>query len=363
MKILHLDSGRDWRGGQQQVAYLVRGLLNAGAQQHLIVRQSERVEARLRSLPVARSTLPFKSEWDIRSILRLAGVIRRFQPDIVHAHDSRTLGQAAVLRGLGRFSHLVGSRRVAFPIQGNPLWRWKYQRSPDKIIAVSRYVQDSLLAAGVSSNKIAVVYDGLEIPPLPEMDEWKIVRRCLGIEDNEWVIGAVGQFTSEKGHEVLLRGFRRILQDCPDARLVLVGDGPLEARYLDLIRELALGEKVILVGNRPDLVDILPAFDLFVLPSLQEGLGSILLLAMALQVPVCASQTGGIPELVADKVTGFLFRPGDPSHLVSVVLEAMRSSDLRRVCASNARNRVLSQFSAERMVAETLEIYINVLGS
>jgi glycosyltransferase involved in cell wall biosynthesis len=181
------------------------------------------------------------------------------------------------------------------------------------------------------------------------------------VEAEACLIGCVGQFVAEKGHEFLIRAFAHIRQVIPPAILMLIGDGELKGEYRMLIQELGLEGKVLLQGFVPDLGLVLPALDLFVFPSLHEGLGSSLLAAMACEVPICASRTGGIPEIIEDGITGYLFNPGDVAAITQSVLEALqspqRTCDLAKAAAKTATQR----FSVAHMVEATREVYANVL--
>ncbi|PYV44194.1 MAG: hypothetical protein DMG06_07505 [Acidobacteria bacterium] len=363
MKVLHLDSGMDWRGGQQQVYFLATGLKKLGVEQRLVLRKGGELAARVHRLELAASALPLSSEWAPNSCFQLAKIVRRFSPDIIHAHDSRTLGLAAALKVFGGKWKLLAARRVAFSMGKNPFSKFKYQRKVDKIIAVSRFIRDLLIREGINPGRIVVIYDGYDLELMDSRFDRAAARRHLGVGQDEFVIGCVGKFSLEKGHEFLIRGFQKIRDVYSQARLILVGDGALKDRYQRLIHELQLDQKVLLPGFVSNLSQILPALDLFVFPSLEEGLGSTLLLAMAHQIPVCASRTGGIPELVIEGQTGFLFPPGNSQALAETLTQAWHDRPLAQSLAQQAFLRVKTDFPVERMIAETHQIYVNVLGS
>jgi glycosyltransferase involved in cell wall biosynthesis len=210
--------------------------------------------------------------------------------------------------------------------------------------------------------QVEVVYDGVvtEAAPLPE--QRSRARRRLGVAGGEFLIGCVGHFTPEKGHALLIRGFSEILRTHPETRLAVVGEGPLRGELERLIRERGLQGRAVLTGFVSDLDCILPGFDLLVHPSLDEGLGSVLLQAMSRRVPLCASRTGGIPEAVIEGETGFLFSPGSTEALVRSVLRARSNPDLTGRQAERAAARVRSAFSVERMVADTGKVYSEILN-
>ena len=362
MRILHLDSGSAWRGGQQQLHFLIGGLKRRGIQQFLAVRKRSPLATRAAEQEVPVRGLSLSSEWDFISLAGMAGLVVRFRPDLIHAHDSRTLGLAVWLKTLGWGGGVVAARRVAFSIRGNPWWKFKYARQTSRVIAVSRYVRDLLIEEGLEPGQVEVVYDGVEAEAAPLPEQRCSARRRLGVADGEFLIGCVGHFTPEKGHAFLIRGFSEILTTHPDARLAVVGEGPLRGELELLIRELGLDGRAVLPGFVSDLDEVLPGFDLLVHPSLTEGLGSVLLQAMSRQVPVCASRAGGIPEAVIDGETGFLFSPGSAEALVESVLRARSNPGLARRQAEQAAARVRSTFSVERMVDETRRIYSDILN-
>jgi glycosyltransferase involved in cell wall biosynthesis len=308
------------------------------------------------SLPF--TTLPFRSEVDLASALQLRAIIRRFQPQIVHAHDARTLGLAALTWAMGTRSRIIAARRVAFPLRKNPFTAMKYRSVAQRIIAVSQYVRNLLVASGVEERRVDVVYDGVELNRVSQRSE---SRRALGVEAESCLIGCVGQFVAEKGHEFLIRAFAHIRQIIPPAVLVLIGDGELKGEYRMLVQQLGLQGKVLFHGFVPDLSAVLPALDLFVFPSLHEGLGSSLLASMACEVPICASRTGGIPEIIQDGVTGYLFNPGDVAAITQSILEALRSPQQSCELAKAAAKSVVQRFSVAHMVQATHEVYANVL--
>ena len=149
---------------------------------------------------------------------------------------------AVWLRLLGEKSRIVAARRVAFSIRKNPLWKLKYGKTADKLIAVSKFIRDQLIREGIAPGKVELVYDGYALGAIECKERREQARHSLGIAEGEWVLGCIGQFTSEKGHECLIRGLKTLQDQSPSARLVLVGDGPLRGRYQAVINELGLAK-------------------------------------------------------------------------------------------------------------------------
>ena len=363
MKVLHLDSGLGWRGGQQQISYLASGMARfPQVEQFFVLPPASPLKTKVEELNLACYPLPLRSEADPVSLSGLARLTRRLQPDLLHSHDARTLGLAAILRALGAAKRIVAHRRVEFPIRKNLFSKWKYREVPSELIAVSQHIRTRLAEFGVKQDKISVVYDGVELTDVRPSIDRDQVRGNLGMDKEALVLGCIGHFTAEKGHGDLIRAFAQIHEGHSNARLLLVGDGPLKDQYRHLIHKLNLGQNVILAGIASDLREFLAAMDIFVFPSVSEGLGSVLLMAMANRLPVAASRVGGIPEIVIDGQTGFLFPPGDSISLAKCVLLAIDDRLRLRHCAENAAERVREHFSTTRMVEETYRIYSNVLS-
>jgi glycosyltransferase involved in cell wall biosynthesis len=364
MKVLHLDSGSDWRGGQQQVAHLASGLMrHPGIEQYFVLPPASRLKKEIEELSLPCYPLSLRSEADPISLARLWLLLRRLQPDLIHAHDARSHGLAAILKGMGAIQRIVSHRRVIFPIKSNSFSKWKYQQVPSCIIAVSWHIRHLLLNYGIAAERTKVVYDSTELPDsIPEAMREE-ARERIGLDRKNLLLGCVGQFTAEKGHIDLIKGFFRIQTQFPEARLLLIGDGPLKEQYRRLITQFDLSRKVFLPGLILNLHDSFAAMDLFVFPSVSEGLGSVLLQAMAHRVPVAASRVGGIPEIVIERQTGFLFSPGDPVALAECVLRALRDSNQISRCTEKAVQRIKSDFSITRMAEDTVQIYSNVMES
>jgi glycosyltransferase involved in cell wall biosynthesis len=361
MRVLHLDSGLHWRGGQEQLFQLAAGLKRYEIEQQLVLREGSVFISRLAELDVSVSQLPLSSEIDVISIARLRQLIKRLQPSILHTHDARTLGLITAARLLGPLPKVVAARRVAFPLGKSPFTRLKYGRVPNRIIAVSKFVKQLLVTAGIDAQSIEVVYDGFDRQRTDLRISRAEARRQFRIPEDVYLIGCVGHFAVEKGHDVLIRGFAEAAAGFPQARLILIGDGELRKNYLRQAEQLRLAERVQFPGFICDLERIWPALDLFVFPSLQEGLGSSLLKAMAHGVPVCASRVGGIPEMVSHGETGYLFRPGDSAALAESLLFALQNVQHTQELGKAASRFVQERFTASHMVEQTYAIYSNVL--
>jgi hypothetical protein len=288
MRILHLDAGKEMRGGQWQALRLIEGLAAAGVESTLLAQPGSPL------FQAARS-----GGWRVQPISLWRTIFQALRHDLIHAHDAlgHTLGLFA------RPCPLLVSRRVAFPVRS----RWKYRR-PAGYIAVSRFVKQVLIAGGVSPEKISVVYDGV---PLLE---------------------------PARGQQIISPS---------------VKSGALAQQAAQLAG--------VTLKLSSDLQNDLPHAALFVYVSESEGLGSGVLMAMSAGIPVIASRVGGLPEIIRHKENGMLVE-NTAGAIAAAIRELTLDRDLALRLGQAARRTVLENFTLERMVSRTMEVYSQVTG-
>jgi glycosyltransferase involved in cell wall biosynthesis len=293
MRVLHLDAGREMRGGQWQVLRLIEGLAGEGIQSTLLAREGAPLFTAAR-----------KRGWCVEPLGLARAVLHARRHDLIHAHDARTHTLGAIVRG----GPLVVARRVAFAVRS----RWKYGRAT-RYIAVSEFVKGVLIAGGVAPEKIPVVYDG--VPVLEQAQGDRIVTPANAADP-------------AKGAPLAAEAARL-------AGVELTPAGDLEA-------------------------DLLSA-RLFVYITHSEGLGSAALLAMSAGVPVIASRVGGLPEAVRHGETGLLVE-NDPAAIGAAIRQLTGDRELARSMGAAGRRAVMADFTVDRMVRRTLEVYRQVLA-
>lgn len=358
---LHVDTARTWRGGQQQVRLTVDGLRAAGQRAALVAHPGgelyRRADGEADLFPLAAG-----GELAPRAAWRMSRLLDRLRPDVVHAHDAHALAVAAAACALAGRERpfLVASRRVDFRVRRNPLSRWKYARV-DRFLCASDAIRSMLIEDGVAAGKTVVIYEGVDvdgIARLPQID----VHGELGLPPGAPVVGNIAALVPHKGQKDLLDAAARVVAEIPEARFVIVGAGELEGALVRQIARLGLKRHIVLTGFRADARSLLKGFDLFVMSSVTEGLGTSVLDAMACGRAVVATRAGGIPESVVDGETGLLVPVREPAALASAVVRLLRDADLRRALGSAGRTRARARFSARRMVAETAAVYEALAG-
>jgi glycosyltransferase involved in cell wall biosynthesis len=359
---LHIDTARIWRGGQNQVLLTVMGLRALGHRAALVAHAEGelrlRVQEGLELVPITP-----KSEMDLAAAWKLARVIKRLGPDIVHAHDPHGVAMASLalsMAGVEPKPPLVVARRVDFHLKENALSRWKY-RQADRFICASKLIGAMLVHDGVPPERVVTVHEGIDLAHVdaaPRAD----IHSEFWLPHHAPVIGNIAALVPHKGQRHLIEAAALVLRQVPDAHVLMAGEGELRESLTHQIRERHLEKHVILTGFRPDVLSLLKGFDLFVMSSVTEGLGTSILDAMACGKAVVATTAGGIPEVVVDGVTGLLVPPRDDQALAGAIVRLLRDDDLRGRMGAAGLERVRESFSAERMVSDTVAVYEQVLS-
>lgn len=355
LRICHLDTERSWRGGEQQLLYLAKGLRAGGDLNVIACRRSSALADRARSEGLELLPVRPWMEWAPLSALGLRRALIRKGIQILHAHTAHAaaLGALATLRtGIP----LIVSRRVDFHLSKNPFTRWKY-RCAAKILAVSAAIRGVLIEDGIPAGKIAVVRSGIDLARITA-DTGR--REELGLPSSGPIVGQIAALAPHKDPFNFLRAMVLLKQRYRDVHGVMVGSGPLQEDVKREITRLDLGKTVLLMGFREDAPRLLHHFDVFVLSSYLEGLGTSILDAMAAGIPVVATRTGGIPEMVEDHVSGLLAPPRDPHALAHAIGEALADIELRGVLKKGGL-RTVERFKAASMVEATRSVYEDVM--
>jgi glycosyltransferase involved in cell wall biosynthesis len=356
LKVLHLDTSNDMRGGQWQLSALARGLRNRSHGQVIACPLGSGLEELARSEGFETYALSLRGAGLVRSISGLRRMIRERGIEIIHAHDGR--GQTlSFLASWGAPARRVASRRVSFPPRGRWVHRVKYGPACHGVIAVSAFVRRLLLQSGIPASKIEVIEDGIDFPSsLPSDEERARARRRFQLAGQDFAIGHVGAFTPEKGQEVAIQAFRLLERRLPNARLLLAGEGKTRQPLVEKYKLEDPQGSIRLTGHLDDLSQFMNSLDLFLMPSLSEGLGSAALIAMAHGAPVIASRAGGLPEIVVDGETGWLTEPGSPTGLAEKILEGASHPEILRRMGLQAREKAKG-FTNDIMVGKTEAFY------
>ncbi|HEX2716330.1 MAG TPA: glycosyltransferase family 4 protein [Gemmatimonadaceae bacterium] len=348
LRILHIDAGRDWRGGQRQVWLLAQGLRAHGHEPLVVGVPDSPLLQRLRARGVAVAAVPMRADWDLRAARRIRKLVRAWRPDIVHAHDAR--GHALALAALlGSRIPLVVTRRVSFTPKSV---RFKYGPRVGHFIAISAAVRDALVGAGIAAERIEVVFSGVPVPRVTTPREW---RAECGWPRDTVVCGVVGAMTAEKGVELLTEVATRLPEEARSrARLVLLG-GTSSGRCT------IGGIEAYRAGFVDEIHSAMAGLDVLWHPSSAEGLGTAVIDALALGVPPVCFAVGGLVEVVQHERNGLLVRAGDVHAFATAAARLIVDAQLRRRLGAAGPARAVD-FDVERMVSGSERVYEEVLS-
>jgi glycosyltransferase involved in cell wall biosynthesis len=324
----------------------------------------------LRKAGVAHHEASFGTKRWSKNAAAIRRILEQERVDILHTHGgiagffgrraARAAGTPVVIHTLHGIHYLHYRNPVLKRIYVH-LER-HFSRFTDKLVLVSDGDRDAARKYGLApETKLAVIKNGLDTGLLQAARDASGLKKRLGLDDAGPVIGTVARLHRQKGVVYLVRAASRIRQELPGARVLCVGGGPLRSKTAKAIRKLGLEETVILLGETPDAAGLIPAFDVFVLPSLWEGLPFVLIEAAALGKPIVATNVAGNNEIITDGETGILVPARDPDALSAAVIKLLRDGKLAANLAAAARRLIPPRFTLDRMVRDTEELYLSAL--
>jgi len=374
--ILFVIDGLEFGGGERTFLQLIRGLPCERYGIQVATSPEGDFFKILTEMGIAVVPLDLKNRLNFNNIKRLSEIIREREINIVHSQGGRADFYARIAtRRLKPKVKVVNT--VAMPVKGYDVgslrkgvyrfFDWFSERYVDRFIVVSEVLRETLLSSyRIQPDKVIKIYNGIELDEYRPNGKKVIshkseVRREFGLSKDVPVIGAIGRMVWQKGFEYLIECIPEIVRTYPDAKILIVGDGPLRERLGALSEELGVRDNVIFTGFRSDIKEIFSAVDLFVVPSLLEGFPMVTLEAMAMSKPIVATRINGITEQITDGVDGILVPPKDPTALAKAVIQVLNDREFAKTMGLAAREKVEQDFSVEKMVAETEKVYLSLL--
>jgi glycosyltransferase involved in cell wall biosynthesis len=355
IRVLHLDTGGTWRGGQQQVYLLHRELRSMGVESGLAARTGGDLEKRCLGHGLPVWSLGGCRPWHLSTWSVLRSAAR--ETHIVHVHDSHAAELSLIARLFNPRLQIVLHRRVSYPLRGRLSRRLKYRRV-DLWIAASSEIAGGLEGSGVARDRIRVLHSALDVEGFRSAaaatDQARL-RRQLGIDERTPVVILVAAIESQKGHRVLLDAAPRILSEVPDAVILCVGDGSARGDLENEVEAAGWSSRFRFIGFRRDVAGVTAMSSVAVAPSLDgEGSSASLKEAMALGRAIVASRLAGNREVVGDAAR--LVPPGDPHALADAVVALLEDGDERRRLGELAASRV-DRFRPRALCEGMVEIY------
>jgi glycosyltransferase involved in cell wall biosynthesis len=362
---------------QVRVVEVLATATNGGAQEHLYTLLSRldrsRFEPSVVSLspgPTARKiaklgvpVLVLDEPDDATAVGALAAHMAGFRPDLIHNHMYRAelVGTRAAVglseAGLPRpyVVSTVHSSRVRSPEDREQLRLLTPKM--DKLIAVSRSIERKIASEGRVGAPVELIYNGVDLDRYERQEPCCTLPEEYGLEPGAKLVGVVARLDPEKGHPTLLEAWPMVLRACPEAYLLIIGEGQRRADLERQVAELRIAHRVVFTGRRDDIPAVTAALDVAVLPSYREAQGLSILEAMALRRPVVASNVGGIPEMIEDAVSGLLVPPRDPSALAEAIIRLLKDHSFADMLGRAGHDVVHDRFCVEIMVKSIERIY------
>jgi L-malate glycosyltransferase len=358
---------RHWHGGEEQARLLAIGLRRRGCRCIIMARRDSDLAQRLAAENFEVLTFPGNGRGPT-ALWRNRRRLRQLRPDVLHFNDPH----AMIALGLAAWSlpiHArIASRRVSYPIRSPRSYRWLC----DLVACVSRDVRQVCFRSGLPESMLRVVPDGVD-PLRVRSGDRQRGRRSLGLADDQVLLLNVASLTEPKGHRFLLDALPAVIARFPRALLALAGNGELRESLTRQAARLGISDHVRMLGYRHDVPDLIQASDLFVLPSLSEGMCSTLIDVMLADRPIVTTTAGGIPDVVGGEPSSpaasrqpseenceplaWTAPPGDPQAMADAIIRALSSPERCATLLRLACQRAESLFTADHMVEATLAIY------
>ena len=362
-KVLQVIGGGEIGGAEQHLLALMRLMNREGFTPELLCLCRGPFADLARKEGITTHEIIMRHKLDLGTIAPIRDLIRDNIIDVIHTHGVRA----------NLVARIAGNRdQVPIVTTAHSMLRNDYSFSGEAImarfltrltnsytkqfIAISGAVRQDLISMGVPSERIKVIYNGLDVARLVPERKPEEVRNSLGIGPSRRVIAVVGRLHRVKGHIFLLRAATMIVRHHPDAVFLLVGEGPERSNIEKSIKELNLEDHVIMTGFYPRISELYPIMEILCLPSLMEGMGLVILEAMYCGVPVVATEVGGIPEVIRDGDSGLLVAPGDSPALATAITWLLDTPSLQRQLITNGQQQA-QEFTMENMVRRTEAVY------
>lgn len=364
-EILHIDTERTWRGGENQMRLLCEGLRDSNFRCHLALDPRGEAYRRLKDqYPVL--SVKMSGGLDFLAALKIARYCRKANISLIDAQSSNAHSIALLVNALRPGIKVVVHRRVDFVPKPGWITRWKYgTKAVRSFVAISSAIANILRQYGVDPEKITTVPSAVDPSPYRLLDRSKeraSLCQALAIDPSFALIGNASALTAQKGYEVLLRSLHELAQTERRFHCVIAGDGDLRARLEKMRIELGLEKYVSFLGWIKEVPEFLSALDILVMPSNFEGLGTLILDATYAGCAVIASDAGGIPEMIEHRKGGLISPVGNHKILAEHIKEAIQQPDLCRAFNAHARSHVEKHFSLAAMVNGNRRIYSQVLN-
>jgi len=350
MRVCFVNSLRTFGGGERWLLEAAEGLASRGHEVTVAARVESALATRARHAGYDTLEVPMRGDGDPMSIFPLANWLRSTRADVASVNVQRAVRIGAVAAAMAGVPGVVERRGLLFPVKPSAINRFTYRRLVSRVIANCGAIADDLAAGGVvPAERIVVIPNGIE-PERVSAGAGEELRAELCLEAGTPTVVVIGRLVPDKGHEVALEAFAKIVEREPRAQLLVVGAGKLRHQLREMASKMLPEGSWRFLGHRSDVDAVLAAGTVVLVSSFREGMPHVVLEAMAAGTPIVATGVAGIPEMLRDGQDGLLVEPGDVDATAAAVLRLLDDRESADAMAASARRRVLAEFSLETMI-------------
>ncbi|MCE1248038.1 MAG: glycosyltransferase family 4 protein [Firmicutes bacterium] len=360
MKILMLNEIKDWGGGEVLTLDLASALVKKGVDLTLGCNKKSVLADRAKEQDIPVIEFPMRNELDIFAVIFISGLIQKQKFDIIHTHTMRDHVLGSLAAKQSRKCASVRTQHIHFPENPSFMAQLAYKRWTDVIVCNSDFIKKDLEKAGIAPDLLKVVHNGVDFGRLRE--DPVSIRKEFSIPEDAIVIGCAGSLFKTKGQEYLIKAFPEIISKFPGAYILIAGDGGERKNLEAMAKDTQNGGKIIFAGKRNDMANIMKSIDLMVVPSIwEEPFGLVNVESMYSGIPVIATRTGGIPEIITHNETGILIPPKNEKAIAEAVINLLENKELYNNIKTAAKEKASEYFDSKRMANDMVRVYEGVV--
>lgn len=362
IKVLHLSSESTWRGGEQQIIYLVEETRKLDVEAIVGCKAGSEVENYCKENDLPFYSLDFKSAYDFSTAREIIRIAKEEDIDLVQTHTSKSHTMSVIAGLIGLNVPQIMTRRVDFPVKDNWFSKFKYNYSKiTRIICISETIRRITEPDIHDKSKLVTIHSGVDMDRfLPHKDsQW--LRENYKMSDDTVIVGNTSAISDQKDYPTFISTAEAVLKKRKNVHFFIVGDGPEREEIQELVKKRGLKDKITFTGFKKNIREILPSLDVFLFTSKTEGLGTSVLDAMAAGVPIVATAAGGVSEMVNHEKNGLLFPVKDVKQLTEGVIRLIDDPIYAEKLIEEGRKTVMN-FSKQKTAVRTVELYKEILG-
>jgi len=359
MNILHVSTALTWRGGEQQIAYLIEELeRKKNVHQWVLCAKHSEMNRYCIKKNITHFALKKVFSFNLYFSYQLKKICQKHTIDIVHLHDAHAHNFAILAADIFRNkTKCILSRRVDFPIRNNWYSHYKYKHSCiKKIVCVSQAIEKIVAKTIGKTEKLTHIYSGIDVTKFNKKRNINTLKTTFQIPEHHILIGNVAALAEHKDYFTFIDTAKILLEKGISATFLMIGEGSERLALTQYIQEKSISKRVIMTGFRNDIVEILPELDVFLFTSKTEGLGTSVIDALSAGVSIVTTDAGGITEIVAHEKTALIANVGNSEQLAIHVFRLLKDKNLQKEMVKNGKKRAIF-FAKENMAQQNLEIY------